>query len=255
MKTNKYFNLFRLFNLLRRDLTMNSKSLFIGLGAVAGLLLLLLIGDSYARGHINYGPFLATFYFFFFIGGFLFTSRIFSELNRPEKSYQYLTLPASTLEKLVSQWLISAAGYAVAAFAALVITAFLGGMISSALFRIEFQWLNLFDAQFVAQAKNYLVLQSIFFLGACAFRNYNFIKTLLAMFVVSFVIGLITAALGYFLLGQSFLSEMEFLSHIDNFTPGLIREYMVPIINAVYWYGLAPFFLITSYFKLKERQV
>lgn len=255
MKTNKHFNLFRLYNLLRRDLTMNSKSLFIGFGAVAGLLLLLLIGDSYARGYINYQPFIATFYFFFYIGGFLFTSRIFNELHQPEKSYQYLTLPASSLEKLISQWLISAVGYAVAAFIGLVITAFLGGVISSVLFDMDFQMLNLTNTRFIANAKEYLVIQSIFFLGACAFRNYNFIKTLLAMFIVSFVIGLFTAALGYFLLGQTFMSEMELMSHIDSYAPAFITENLIPFLNAIYWYGLAPFLLVVSYFKLKERQI
>jgi len=234
---------------------MNLKSYLIALAAMGGILLALLITDSYSRSSINYEPFVSTFYLFFFLGGFIFTSRIFNELHQPEKSYQYLTLPASTLEKLISQWLFSAILYVVISYIVVQIIAFIGGIVSSTLFQFDFHWLNLTQFEFPKIAAIYIVIHSIFFLGACYFKNYNFIKTLLSVFILGATVFVISIAAAYLLFGQSGFSESTLWMQTNSELPHFITVELPTVIETIFWYGLAPFFLIVSYFKLKERQV
>ncbi|MFP4526849.1 MAG: hypothetical protein ACLFNL_10720 [Bacteroidales bacterium] len=255
MKTNKTFTIKRLYFLLQRDIKTNLRPYLIGLGAIAGLLLLILVFDSYYRGHINYEPFVSTFLMIFTIGGLVFTSRIFSEIHQPEKSYYYLTLPASTLEKLVSQWLLSAVGVILVAYTGVYLVGYIGGLMSSALFGMDFYALNLAEYTSSETWLKYLVVHSIFFLGAVAFRNNNFIKTLLAIFVIGFIIAAFTGGLSYILFsGEELKDGNVWLSTFDLF-PGLSEDVMNKLVDAVIRYIIAPFFLVVSYFKLKERQV
>jgi hypothetical protein len=234
---------------------MNIKPYLTGLGAIGGLLFLIVFADSYFRGYVNYEPFMSTFYLLFFLGGFIFTSRIFSELHQPEKSYQYLTIPASTLEKLIAQWLISGIGFILVSYIGLRIVAIVGAGLSSALFEIDYQWLHLSHFEFLKAASSYLVIQSVFFLGACYFRNHNFIKTILAIFIVALVLNVITLIVVYIAFGQSGLSESNIWIHSGEILPHFFTVEMPQVLESIFWYVMAPFFLVVSYFKLKERQV
>jgi hypothetical protein len=233
---------------------MNRKWIGIAIAAIAGVLFAILVTDSYVRGYIHYEPLISSFYIFFFLGGFIYTSRIFGELHQPEKSYQYLTLPASTLEKMVSQWLFSAVGFVLVSYILLFIVSLLGAVTASALFDIQFELLNVQNLIFTQNTGIYFVLQSIFFLGACYFRNYNFIKTLLALFIVGFAINLIVSGLLYVIFGQSILSESNFWMQLNDL-PLFVETEFPQLVRAVVGYGIAPFFLVVSYFTLKERQV
>jgi hypothetical protein len=255
METNKYLNINRLYYLIRRDLVINYKSFLIGIGAVGGFLLLLLLGDTYVRGFISYEPVVVTFYLFFFAGGFIFTSRVFNELNREDSGYRYLTLPASTLEKLISKWLLSSVVFIIVSYIGIQLVVLLGALISMALFDAEFHAINFAKADFLMEAARYLVVHSIFFLGACAFRNHNFLKTLLAVFVVGAVVSGFTIAVGYLLPGKAVIVEPDYISSLESLNSSNFLSAIDQITEIVKWYVVAPFFLIVSYFKLTERQV
>ena len=255
METNKYLNINRLYYLIRRDLVINYKSFLIGIAAVGGFLLLLLLGDTYVRGFLDYDPVIVTFFLFFFFGGFIFTSKVFSELNREDSSYRYLTLPASTLEKLISKWLLSSIAFIIVSYVGIQLITLLGALISTALFEVEFHIINFAKADFLMQAARYLVVHSIFFLGACAFRNHNFLKTLLAIFVIGVVISIFTTGVAYLLPGKSVIVNPEYVSSMESLNSSGFLSTIDQISEIVKWYVIAPFFLIVSYFKLIERQV
>ncbi|MGM0498125.1 MAG: hypothetical protein ACQESJ_09430 [Bacteroidota bacterium] len=255
METNKYLNISRLYYLMRRDLVINYKSFLIGIAAVGGFLLLLFIGDTYARGYLGYEPIKITFYLFFFFGGFIFTSRVFSELNRGDSSYRYLTLPASTLEKLISKWILSSIAFIIVSYVGIQLITLLGALISTVLFEVEFHVINFAKSDFMLQAARYLVVHSIFFLGACTFRNHNFLKTLLAIFVVGVVVSIFTTGIAYLLPGKSIIVNPEYISELEHLNSSGFLETISQVNEIVKWYVIAPFFLIVSYFKLTERQV
>jgi len=255
METNKYLNINRLFYLIRRDLVINYKSFLIGIAAVGGFLLLLLLGDTYARGYLSYDPVIVTFYLFFFFGGLIFTSNMFSELHREDSSYRYLTLPASTLEKLISKWILSSIAFIIVSFVGIQLVILLGAVISTAFFEVEFHVINILKNEFLSGAAHYLVIQSIFFLGACAFKNHNFLKTLLAIFVVGAVVSIFSAGVAYLLPGKSIIVNPEYVSELEHLNSSGFLETISQINEIVKWYVIAPFFLIVSYFKLTERQV
>jgi hypothetical protein len=255
METNRYLNINRLYYLIRRDLVINYKSFLIGIGAIGGFLLLLLLGETYFRGFLSYESLAVIFYLFFFIGGFIFTSRVFNELNREDSGYRYLTLPASTLEKLISKWILSSIAFILVSYVGIQLVTLLGALISMVLFEVDFHVINFAESGFFLEAARYLVIHSIFFLGACAFRNHNFLKTVLAIFIVGAVVSVFTSAVAYLLPGKSVIVDPHYLSSMESLNSSDFLSTLSQISETVKWYVIAPFFLVVSYFKLTERQV
>lgn len=254
MYNNPFFNFNRLYNLIRRENTIRRKSYLTGIAAIVGLFVLTIVANSYGSRQVVYDGALEIFYFLVFLGGMIFTSRIFSEMNEPQKGYRYLTLPASTLEKLAAQWLLSSFGYLLAVSALFFVSVLLGGLLSSALFDVGFSWLELsaFEMSAGELIGSYLVAHSIFFLGACAFQKHNFLKTILSVVIVSIVIGLIVVGVAYLMLGDQVMTQGEVHFSSAEFA---LQDQFTQIAEVVIDYLTVPFFLVVSYFKLKERQV
>jgi hypothetical protein len=240
---------------MKRYITLNAKTILIALSAISGLLLLIILAESYGAQKVRYDGYMETFYTAFFLGGLIFTSRIYHELHTPEKSYQYLSLPASTLEKLLSHWLISSVGYILASFLAMYIVAFVGGLLSAGLFQAGFQPIDLAPHRLLQAAGAYLVLQSIFLFGAVCFRGHNFLKTILGLFLFGIFISIFTSLAAKIILGDLFGQQLPHMEPGMKQIPAFFSETVPAIMKSVFWYVMAPFFLVVSYFKLKERQV
>jgi len=182
----------------------------------------------------------------FMVGGYIFTSKVFDEMHAPQKSYMFLTLPVSAPEKLLAAWLITSPVYVVVFGLLMLLLSFFSSAAGGNLDVLP----HLFDNQFFNCIKVYLVTQAVFLLGATAFRGNNFLKTLLALILAAFAIAAYAGGLGYLLfwdgthqvrLGGEQRDITEYI-----FTKG---------IPMLFWWLLAPFLLLVSYFKLKERQV
>ena len=250
MNANKYFDIYRVANLMRRSAVLSSRMVITAFAAIGGVLLIVFLSDTFVRGYINYKPLMNLFYVTLLGGGFIFTSQSFSELQKPEKGYHYLTLPASHLEKLFTKWIFSTIIYLVAAYIALYIIALIGSGLSVALFKTEFKLLALQNYEPFRMAGIYLVLQPIFLLGAAYFRSYSFIKTLLAIIIISIIISAFVTIVSYLMFGTSGINSSDFGGNINVFT-GTIPQ----ISKILFWYVMGPFFLIVSYVRLTERQV
>lgn len=259
MKTNSYFDITRLKHLFIRQLSFNYKVLLIATGSVVGLLLF--IGTMmlvFSHRTIDQPVFLGLVMPYFFIGGYVFTSIIFSELNSSHRGYLYLTLPATSLEKLFSAWIFSSVGYILFISIVLYIINFYYISVASFLSFKTVPLFNVFDSKVLKMFGVYLVTQSVFFLGAIYFRRVNFLKTLLALFVVVVFIGIFT---------NVFFRIVFFRDDVNNFLSVLFNhqrthhlEYLaediiVPAAKILFWGCTAPFFLTVSYFRLKEREV
>ncbi|QHT68745.1 hypothetical protein GXP67_19890 [Rhodocytophaga rosea] len=240
------FNINRLFNFIQRQVSLNLPPMLIAAGGIFGLLLVVSLFVAYfdPRDIREINSFYLT---VFFIGGFIFTSRIFSELNSPQKSYFYLTLPVSTLEKVIGSWVLSSPVYVVVFSVGIFIIYLITGLVAGG---NHASIPDMFDKHYFQSMGVYMVTQTVFFLGAAYFRNYNFLKTLLALFVLQVIIGSYSGLLGWMLFGSKLQSE-DFSGGFQYFV-----EYTIPqIAHVLFWYLLAPFLLVVSYFSLKERQV
>ncbi len=244
---NPVFDLTRLGFFIRRQLYMNMGALWIAVAAVAGALLVISALFAYFNSgdsEVLYG--LRNMYLVvFFVGGFIFTSSVFNEMNSPQKSFTFLTLPVSTTERLVGAWFISSPLFIVVFGMFMVLLSFISSLIASQ----PQVFPQLFNRDVLTCLQVFLVTQTIFFLGACTFKGHNFLKTLLSLFVTVIIVGVYGSSLGYLLFGENgpgiidegFKEKMEYL--------------FTEILPLFFWYLLAPFLLAVSYFKLKERQV
>ncbi|MFD3002255.1 hypothetical protein ACFS7Z_17925 [Pontibacter toksunensis] len=244
---NTELNLKRLGFFLKRQLYLNISTMWIAIGAILGLLLILsaLFAVFSDDAEVVFG--LRNLYLVvFMVGGYIFTSKIFDEMHAPQKSYMFLTLPVSATEKLLAAWLITSPVYVVVAgLIMLLLTSFsalLAGNTDAFPYLIDDVFFNCLGV--------YMVTQAVFFLGATTFRSNNFLKTLLVLIVVVLLIAAYTGGLGYLLFGQAH-NRLEPDSGLKD-TAEFIFTRIIPML---FWWLLAPFLLVVSYFKLKERQV
>ena len=244
---NTELNLNRLGFFLRRQLYLNFSTMWIAIAAILGLLLI--ISALFASFDTDPDTVLNLrnlYLVVFMLGGYIFTSKVFDEMHAPQKSYMFLTLPVSATEKLLAAWLITSPLYVLVAGLMMLLLTFFSALIAGNMEALP----SLFDETFFNCVGVYMVTQAVFFLGATTFRGNNCLKTLLALIVVAMLIGAYGAGLGYLLFGHS------------NYGGGPSEEFretaeyiFANIIPMLFWWVLAPFLLLVSYFKLKERQV
>ncbi len=256
MNEHTIFDINRAKLLLTRQLRLNTSSILIGFGAAVGVITFILsMRIIFNLRGLNVEGFSGLPFTLFFIGGYIFTSTIFSELRTAHRGYLYLTLPASTLEKLLVAWFTSSILYIVASIIALYVINLLLMLVAFIFNAHPVPLYNLFSPWMLKIYAVYIVTQSIFLLGAIYFRGVNFLKTLLSLFVISVALSIITTLFARIIVFHDFSSI-----HFDNNnSPEALTEFIenvfVPVVKALFWYCMAPFFLVVSYYRLKERQV
>lgn len=231
---------------------MNMLPWIIGIAAAAGALLTMnILGVITSAGSFNLQTFTGFGFVIIFIGGYIFTSRIFNELQSPVKSHFFLTLPARAEEKLISAWLISSLFFITISYLLLSLISFIISGLLVLIFDGTLQVFNPFSIEALKIAAIYLITQTIFLLGSIYFKKNNFLKTILAVFTVFAILftwGMIMVLI--------VIKPFQFAQHSGNFEGSLIdAEYVNTIASYMFWYVTGPLFLIVSYFRLKERQV
>ncbi len=232
----------RLAHFVLRQASLNMSTFLVGIAAIFGILLLISLLTAYWRPQgISGLPIL--YLIVFFLSGIVHTSRTFQELNSQEKAYSFLTLPASTLEKMLGSWLLSSPLFI---FTYGLFTLLVYGL-AVLVARNPDALGALCNAHTLRSIGIYLVVQTIFFLGACTFKKNNLLKTLLALFLfgVCVMVFVLTSSL---LLARGISFDFSFNSEDIDFGPA-------KIIHRLFLALLGPFMLLVSYFKLKEREV
>ena len=255
MKTNQIIQFNRLGLLLRRQVFSNGKSIGIAFGAITGMMLVITLLIAYfnpvALNNLHYLYFTAL-----FIGGYIFSSNVYNELHQIQKSYSYLTLPVSTTERLLSGWIISGLLFPVVSLAAIAIVVILSGLVIS-LITGSIPAQDLIYHNSLSLIKTYVITQTIFLLGAVYFRKNNFLKTLLALFLFMVLINLYTGLVGWMLFG-SFTQQGGMIvdeTMVSQPMEKLFTTHFPNIASFVFNWLFGPFFLVTTWFGIKERQV
>jgi len=208
---------------------------------------------------------------FLYISGFIFAARTFKIFNFTPSGMHYLLIPATHLEKVATAILLSVFYY----FAMILATYIVGTTLGTTIGNIFFETNN--PVQFALfQTPEYYVnnhalhtsysagrsllntfmafagIQSVFMLGSIYFKGNAIGKTILAIFGISLVLGLIELFLlkvtfgTYHLEGQ--MMRLTIPAGQDLF-PGL------EIVGTIFKYALIPFFWVVTYFRLTEKEV
>ncbi len=193
------FSATRVFNLARLFIISQKRTILVAAGAVyASLMAVFFLG---MLTHNGWGTGLEYNQVFFSLGlfltGFIATSLSFSSMHRADRSYAYLTLPASHLEKFVEKLLLTAVVYPVVAVVTYVAYTLILAGLSPLLFDQPFGVFNPFDAMTPETLRTYVVASSVFLFGAAYFRSRHFIKTALSIAGIFILLGLVAGASGF----------------------------------------------------------
>lgn len=245
--SSNIFNPQRQYYFVLRQFWLFQNRWAIAAGAIFGILLIVSILIALYNPIALFG--VREFYNAVFIfGGLILTSQIFMELHAPNRSYSFLSLPASTLEKLAGSWLFTSPLYIVVFYFITFIIYLVSFLIAGEAFSFSY----FFTPSMGHTIANYMVIQTIFLWGACYFRKNNFLKTLLALIVFLIGIGIYTGLLGLLLMdGQGFTITIDDSHSLNEATNNIYA----PMMKFLFWGALGPYMLIMSYFTLKERQV
>jgi len=256
---NSNFSIQRIGWLIRNDIWEGYKLIGIFALAIFGFFLIpylnLDVNENPSRHELLYSILLIG-------GGFIFTSIIFRELFTKPRGQFYLTLPASHLEKLSSKWVLSAIIYPIG----VTLGYWLFSLIANGLFdMIHGQSPDSFLSYWQSENHRmlpliYIVLQSIFFLGAITFTRYNIFKTGFSLFVLgAFLVAMFAILLRLILWkyfdGMQFPNqEMRVLEPSASFQDFMSKN--IPnLAYFLFWFVLAPYLLFVSYFKLREKEI
>lgn len=259
------FNLSRFFQLIRRDYIVHKKSigsLILVMFAFCGVAMLMVSdvsrnGDRLANlppdaGEIVYGGLLL-------LLGSLFTIWIFRIFRSSTQKLQYLSLPASNFEKVLSRWCYSLPGYVILASIIFIISYFFFGYLIESFSDLRFAPLSDMSSKFLSYyLLAFFIVHSVLFLMATSYDKYVIPKSILTG------IGLVLVT--FFIVGLIF--RIVFFDYFDGFyTPNKQQSNIVLsegfkdtvesiAFNAHYIIActLVPFLWVVSYFKIKEKE-
>jgi hypothetical protein len=283
---NQVFDFSRWGLLVRKHWSDNRNKYTLSLGAIGALLLMwygfLLLVDG--RGAMNKEGQIITFYVGLFLTGALFASMLFGDLANKPKAINFLSVPASQLEKVLCMALycilIFFVCYTVIFYAVDFIMVKVANAVNlsrwkehnaEALFVPE-TVANVFTTMKSSDNGNpfnalttvlllFFAIQGAYALGSIYFPAYSFIKTTIALLlIILFFIFLLAKVLAPILPEGGFASSLTIFNLRG---PG--NEWGVRVIQLPSWtddvffgyfkYVLTPVFWVITYFRLKEKEV
>lgn len=258
---NNIFSIARFTQLIKRYYVLNYRRLLIEVSAAIGILSI--IGGLSARNGQDAGHmmFVAWFYILAIVGGLILTSGIFSELHKPEKSIQFLTLPASSTEKFLSGWFITTVAFIIISICAYYIAFTLTILLAKWWFDADIVMKSLSSFGAWNGLRAYLIIHTVFLFGAIYFRGKNFFKTVFSLFALSLFFSLYHSLVGSTAMNEisTIFMEENTLDPSEVITVQGLEEYaetvLVPVMKVLFNYVTPAFFLITGYICFKEREV
>ena len=283
---NQVFDFSRWGVLVRKHWSDNRNKYTLSLGAIAALLLMwygfLLLVDG--REAMNREGQIITFYVGLFLTGALFASLLFGDLANKPKAINFLSVPASQLEKVLCMALycvlIFFVCYTIVFYAVDFIMVKVANAVNLARWK-EHKAEALFVPETVANVFSklssrengnpfntlttllliFFAVQGAYALGSIYFPAYSFIKTTIALLLIILLfIFLIAKVLSPILPAGGFGSNFNVFN-----LPGPGNEWGRRFIQLPTWtddvffgyfkYILTPVFWVVTYFRLKEKEV
>ncbi|MEI6946758.1 hypothetical protein V9K67_06105 [Paraflavisolibacter sp. H34] len=273
------FSFHRFSLLVGRHWAENRKKYLLSLGAYAGLLSLWCLFLATTR-RIPVDPELqqVTYFFCLFLGGALYASQHFGELATKPRAISYLMTPASLPEKLLCSLFYALPLFFVAFTATfyLVDTAYVtlvgtlhpyySGKLTAGNIPRAAEVANVWVAPnrhgnqpnfFIYFYLAFIAVQSAFLLGSVYFPRYSFIKTVIALFLTALVVGLLVNWFTERLLPGGFTDNFStyLIFKYDKATEVQLPKWIGEVFASLLKYAIAPVFWITTYYRLREKEV
>jgi len=211
---------------------------------------------------------------FFYISGFIFAARMFRIFSYTPGGMHYLLIPATHLEKLVTNILLSTFYYFIMLIIAYSIGTILGTTLGNTIFGTNNPIsLDLLQIDSISEVWgnnvklmgnnadihngilsiffNFTLIQSIFLLGSAYFKRNAIGKTFLTIITLSIVTGLIEVLFFKLTFGSFSLTRQNMNMSISGDQLFTGYEQAITIVK----YSLIPFFWLVTYFRLTEKQV
>ncbi len=248
--------------LLKKQVYEDKKGLIIYASVVFGLILI----PNLVMGFFGKLPssqddmgYLGLFGNLLFAGGFIMVSITYAqEMYSKVKQHAWLMLPVHAHEKLIAKVIYHAIIYPLVLLIFIFASSVIIEGLNAVLFSSSTPFLDMTDLAVWKMILNYLILQSVFLLGATYFKSANFVKTVLSVMVVSIVLSIILALIARVVYapyaqvmfhGGISIDETTFIMNTN--AMNLLETYEV-IGKTIYWALLAPFCLVVSYFRIRE---
>ena len=199
---NETLSLPRLWYLLRGDLITGYRSLLISSAGVAAVILvvamLTMIVHSDYTGFSSFHR--AAFTIALFTWGIVASSHAFLSLHDKTRNEAYLLLPASALEKTLARLLAVTVGMVAYLLIFSTVVSVIVESLNLLFFGVRRPFFDPLDPIVWDYISLYIVVQSLYFLGAAWFRRAHFIKTTLAItvaFIALTVLALIALRIAF----------------------------------------------------------
>lgn len=253
------FNINRFLALIRRDLLVYKKPISFVLGGAIILLFLISVlvevtDENNARNlDGDFWSILVT--IMLLGGGFLFTSVVFWEFREPDTRLSFLTLPASNFEKMISRWIYTLILYPIAVLVIVYLVYF-----ACNLFFDDVSWkLEDFRQYLGPTWQIYLWSHSVLFMFSIWYNRYVAAKAAIASFLYFIVSALSAVVLFYLVFNNVFGSGFSFNADVNIEPAGDFQLWaeddLLPVLRVLSWTIPTLFFLVVSYFKMKEKEV
>ncbi|MFY0690200.1 MAG: hypothetical protein JXQ90_23705 [Cyclobacteriaceae bacterium] len=246
------FDIKRFWKLIQLEVFRNRRGIIMAMVICFGFMFSMgIILENLVESIKIYDSFPTGYAFSLMIVGFVLTSMAFPDLSTTLKRHGYLTLPVSTLERFLSMWLLTTFGWIVIYTIEYYAYTIIASQIGSILFRhVTFIAFDPFSPFVLQVIMYYIIIQSIFLVGATQFKGYVFPKTLFTIILFSGLCGLIM-----------YYTSKEF-SNVDEglFDGGMAFEGMPSwnfwlFAKTFFYWLLAPLCWIISYLGLKDMEI
>lgn len=257
---NEQFTWHRLGLLIRNDIVGGYRPILCTFAVLAIIMMLSAI-PSVGFGHIDHG-----FYFDWFVGmlciwGSIAASFTFHGLHDKTKNESYLLLPASALEKTIARIL----KISVIFVTYLLLFTTLISLVTEGINLLAFgrynSLFNPFDQEVWICIGTFLVVQSMFFLGAAWFRTLHWFKTVLSVSVIGIGLGVLTLVAFRILFADFFIglvvpSPGFFVAMANIYSSNKdLWDTVWMVLKVLYFSVLAPFCWFVAWLRVKETQV
>jgi len=264
MKLNNTLQGKRLFNLIRRDIYLNGRSIFITSITLSAVIVVLTvlnnIGNNSGFSHFN------NFAMILFFAGYIITAMAFLDMHSKNRAYEWFMIPASIPEKFIAQLIITSAGWSVLFLVNYTLSSLAGEGFNLLIFGYRHAHLfNPFAVSTLTAVLHYLITQSVFLFGAAYFRKSHFVKTSLSIILFVIFIAVLSVFIGRIFFFQYYKEiikpgnnfNLSMYYGWDNFGYGF-RSFLKTgaVIGKIVYYTLfAPFFWLLAYLRITEKEV
>ena len=208
-------------------------------------------------GELRDNYYYSTFEVLIFLWGTIQASFAFLDLLDKKLNEGFLLLPASTLEKTIARYLHRSVFFVVQLTVLITVAAFVIEGINLLLFGRYNGLFNPFDPEVWRDIGIFMVIQPIFFLGGAWFKRSRWFKTVLVLFVIGALLGLLLLVTCLIFFAGSFQG-------LFMFNPGNLKDLDVNMqifsgaatgLKILFFGVMPPFCLIVTYLRVKETQV